>query len=156
MLKRSNGLAGASSVAVALVVVLALPATFAQRATDRASPPRTVEEFVPDLPRFTGRGNINLPTGKALNGAIAALNAKNYAEARAVLGKLRLDRLTPYERGKTEQVLFNIAYGEQKYVEAREHLQKAIDSGGLSEQEVAQARRQIQQIAARIATAPLA
>jgi hypothetical protein len=156
MLERSTGPARVSTVAVALVVVLVPQATFAQRATDGPSPPRAVEELVPELPRFTGREQIDLPTGKALNDAIAALSAKKYAEARAALGKLRLERLSRYERGKTEQVLFNIAYGEQRYVEAREHLTKAIDSGGLSEQEVAQARRQIAQIDARIASAPRA
>ena len=159
MLTKTNTLAKVSGAAVALVVALAPLPTIAQRAAERAAPPRALEDFVQSdagPQRFAGPAAINLPTGKALNDAITALNAKNYAEARAVLGKLRLDRLTPNERGKTEQVLFNIAYSEQKYVEAREHLQKAIDSGGLSEQEAAEARRQIQQIDARIATAQLA
>jgi hypothetical protein len=153
---KAKAVARLSSIAAILVVVLAPLAAFAQRTTDGASPPRPVEEVVAELPRFTGNGTINLPTGRALNDAIAALNAEKYAEARAALGKLRLDRLSPYERGKTEQILFNIAYGEQKFGEAREHLQKAIDSGGLSEQEIAEARRQIRQIDARIATAPRA
>jgi hypothetical protein len=159
MLTKTNTLTRVSGAAVALVVALAPLPTIAQRAADRAAPPRALEDFVQSdagPQRFAGPAAINLRTGKVLNEAIAALNAKNYADARAILGALQLDRLSPYERGKTEQILSNIAYGEQKYVEAREHLQKAIDSGGLSEQEVAQARRQIQQIAARIATAPLA
>ena len=49
------------------------------------------------------------------------------------MGELTLDRLSPYERGIAEGVLFRIAYAEQDYCEAREHLLSAIESGGLTE-----------------------
>jgi hypothetical protein len=90
-------------------------------------------------------------TGKALNEAIQALNEQHYSEARAAVEKLNLDTLSPYERSKTEQVLFSISYAEEKFAEAREHLQNAIAAGGLNEQEVAQALRQIRDIDAQLA-----
>jgi len=103
-----------------------------------------------------GPAAINAKTGAALNTAIEFLNAERYEDARTAIGSLRLDRLSPYERGKTEQILFHIANSERKYAEARQHLQNAIESGGLTQQEVTQAQRQIEQIDARLATAPAA
>ena len=103
-----------------------------------------------------GPAAINAKTGAALNTAIGFLNAERYDDARTAIGSLRLDRLSPYERGKTEQILFHIANSERKYAEARQHLQNAIESGGLTQQEVTQAQRQIEQIDARLATAPAA
>jgi len=103
-----------------------------------------------------GPAVISARTGATLNTAIELLNAKRYDDARAAIGVLRLDRLSPYERGKTEQILFHIANGERKYAEARQHLQNAIESGGLTQQEVTQTLRQIEQIDARLAAAPAA
>src|SRR5262249_5399246 len=79
---------------------------------------------------------IDAATGKALNAAIEFLNMEKYAEAQAAIGELKLDKLSPYERSKVEQILFNISYSQDKYAEARGHLQKAIEAGGLNEQEV--------------------
>ena len=59
---------------------------------------------------------------------------------------MNLEKLSPYERSKVEQILFNISYSQEKYAEARGHLQKAIDAGGLNEQEVSQARYQAAQL----------
>ena len=85
---------------------------------------------------------IDVATGKALNTAIEALTAEKYADAQAAIATLKLDKLSPYERGKVEQILFNISYAQEKYGEARQHLQKAIDSGGLNEQEISTAKYQ--------------
>jgi tetratricopeptide (TPR) repeat protein len=74
------------------------------------------------------------------------MNAEKYAEAQAAIDTLKLDKLSPYERSKVESVLFNIAYVQEKYAEARGHLQKSIDAGGLNEQEVSQARYQFAQL----------
>ena len=71
---------------------------------------------------------------------------EKYAEAQAAIGTLNLEKLSPYERSKVEQILFNISYAQEKYAEARGHLQKAIDAGGLNEQEVSQARYQAAQL----------
>ena len=71
---------------------------------------------------------------------------EKYAEAQAAIATLNLEKLSPYERSKVEQILFNIAYAQEKYDEARGHLQKAIDAGGLNEQEISQARYQSAQL----------
>ena len=89
---------------------------------------------------------IDAVTAKALNAAIEALNMEKYAEAQAAIDTLKLDKLSPYERSKVEQILFNIAYAQEKYDEARDHLKKSIDAGGLNEQEVSQARYQSAQL----------
>ena len=71
---------------------------------------------------------------------------EKYAEAQAAIGTLNLEKLSPYERSKVEQILFNISYAEEKYEEARQHLQRSIDAGGLNEQEISQARYQFAQL----------
>ena len=53
-----------------------------------------------------------------------------------------MDKLSPYERGKVEQILFSIAYSQDNYEKARGHLQNAINSGGLNAQEIDGARYQ--------------
>jgi hypothetical protein len=75
-----------------------------------------------------------------LNAAIADINAGRYAKARAAIGELDLQRLTPFERSKAEQVLYTLAYSEEKFLEAREHVQRSIAAGGLSRQESFNAR----------------
>jgi tetratricopeptide (TPR) repeat protein len=90
--------------------------------------------------------SIDAQTGKVLNEAIELLNMEQFAAAGQKIGTLQLDKLSPYERGKVEQILFNIAYSQEKYDEARGHLQKAIDSGGLNQVEIDQARYQSAQL----------
>jgi tetratricopeptide (TPR) repeat protein len=98
-----------------------------------------------------GSGNAPAPTidaatGKILNEAIELLNMDNYAGAKQKIGQLNLEKLSPYERSKVEQILFSIAVTEEKYDEARAHLQAAINAGGFNEQEVSQARYQYAQL----------
>jgi tetratricopeptide (TPR) repeat protein len=92
------------------------------------------------------QGTIDTQTGKILNEAIVLLNMEQFAEAGAKLNTLNLEKLSPYERGKVEQILFNIAYSQEKYAEARDHLQKAINSGGLNAVEIDAARYQAAQL----------
>ena len=92
------------------------------------------------------RPDIDAQTGKILNEAIELLNMENYAAADQKIKTLQLDKLSPYERGKVEQIMFNIAYSQDRYEEARGHLQKAIDSGGLNTVEIDQARYQSAQL----------
>ncbi len=106
-------------------------AGFAQRAAEGDAPPPT---------------NIDVATGKILNEAIELMNMENYAGASQKLGTLKLENLSPYERGKVEQIMFNIAYSQERYEEARGHLQKAIDSGGLNAVEIDSARYQSAQL----------
>jgi len=106
-------------------------AALGQRAGDDDEPPPT---------------NIDVQTGKILNEAIELMTAENYAGANQKISTLNLEKLSPYERGKVEQILFNIAYSQERYAEARGHLQKAIESGGLNAQEVDSARYQSAQL----------
>jgi len=75
-----------------------------------------------------------------LNVAIGDINAGRHAEARAAIGELDFASLTPFERSKAEQVLYTVAYKEENFEEAREHVQKSIDAGGLSQREAFNAR----------------
>ena len=99
----------------------------------------------PGQPR-TPAPTIDAATGHALNAAIAALQAGKQAEARVALARLDATKLSPYERSKVEQILFNVAYAEEDYVEARQHLQNALDAGGLNAQEISQVRYQAAQL----------
>jgi tetratricopeptide (TPR) repeat protein len=126
----------------ALVVALTPLATLAHQ--DSAIPRLLDTELSSSLPAVPQV--FTLPTARALNDAIAALNEGRYDQAREALGRLRLERLNRYERGKVEQVLFDIARGERKFDEARQHLLNAIESGGLSEREIREARDQIERI----------
>ena len=89
---------------------------------------------------------IDAATGKVLNEAIELLNMENYNGAAEKIATLNLEKLSPYERSKVEQILFNIAYTQEKYDEARGHLQKAIQAGGLNAQEIEQAQYQSAQL----------
>lgn len=90
--------------------------------------------------------DISVQTGKILNEAIALLDMENYAGANEKLSTLRMDRLSPYEKGKVEQILFSIAYSQDNYEKARGHLKNAIDSGGLAAHEIDAARYQSAQL----------
>ncbi len=116
------------SAALAAVVLTASPAAFAQDEGRRSAP------------------TISERTGEKLNEAIEFLNNDDYASARAVLADINLDRLSPYERSRVEQIWSGIEYSEGDYAAARDHLQQAINAGGFSEREVSQARYQIAQI----------
>jgi len=88
---------------------------------------------------------IDVATAKAINAAIEALNANRFADAQAAIAALKIDKLSPNERSRVEWVLFAIANGQEKFAEAREHLDRAIKAGGLNEQEISQFKFQIAQ-----------
>jgi tetratricopeptide (TPR) repeat protein len=90
--------------------------------------------------------DIDSQTARVLNEAIELMSAENFTGAAQKVGTLQLERLSPYERGTAERILFNIAYGQDRYEEARGHLQKAIDSGGLNAQQIDEARYQSAQL----------
>ena len=52
--------------------------------------------------------DIDAQTGKISNEAIELMNT-DYAAAEQKIRTLRLDRLSPYERGRVEQILFDMA-----------------------------------------------
>ena len=90
--------------------------------------------------------DISAATGEVLNGAIEALNAERYDEATNAIATLDRESLSPFERSRVEQILFNVAYKQERFGDARAHLQSAIDAGGLNAQEVSQARYQSAQL----------
>ena len=135
-----NGVANRTRRAFAAIIALALatvPAVLAQ---------------TPGSQRSASQGNgnaappIDVATAKALNAAVDALNMGKYDEARAALAPLKIDRLSPYERSRLEQILANIAAALEKYDEARVHVDNAIRAGGLNEQETSELRFQIAQL----------
>ncbi len=91
-------------------------------------------------------GGIDAATGKILTEAIEALNNEKFAAAKAAVAKLSLDKLSPYERSRTEQIMASIESAAENYPGAQKHLQAAIDAGGLNEQEVQSTRYQIAQM----------
>lgn len=90
--------------------------------------------------------DISAATGKLLTEAIEALNNDNYAGASAAINKVNMERLSPYERSRTEQIKASIESARENYPAAQKHLQAAIDGGGLNEQEVQSTRYQIAQM----------
>jgi len=136
--------------ALALAVSVALGATAVGQAsgpppsasnqgTSRAGARNAEAESAP-------ANDIDAQTGKILNEAIELLNMENYPGAAQKISSLKLDNLSPYERGTVERVLFSISYAQDRYEEARGHLQKAIDSGGLNAQQISEARYQSAQL----------
>ena len=89
---------------------------------------------------------IDQRTGETLTEAIEFLNNDQNAEARAKLGELALDRLSPYERSRVEQMFFSLDVQEENYPGARQHMEAAINSGGLNDQEISQGRYQLAQL----------
>jgi tetratricopeptide (TPR) repeat protein len=115
------------------LAVLACTSAYAQRAA---------EDDEEEGPSET----VSAQNGKILSEAIEFLNMEMYAEARERLGDMRLDRLSPFERSRYEQLMFNLDMVEENYPSARGHLQAAIDSGGLNAQELSTMRYQMAQL----------
>jgi tetratricopeptide (TPR) repeat protein len=90
--------------------------------------------------------DISAQTGKILSEAIEFLNMDQFDQARARLGDLRVDRLSPFEKSRLHQLLFNLEMNDEDYPGAREQLQLAIDSGGLNAVELSQMRYQMAQL----------
>jgi Tetratricopeptide repeat len=114
-------------IAVVAGVLLAATPTFAQSSSPQRSGGQNGNTPAPP---------IDVATAKALNAAVEAMNMGDYAGARAALASLKPDKLSPYERSRLEQILLGVAAAQEQYDEAREHLQNAIKSGGLNEQEI--------------------
>jgi tetratricopeptide (TPR) repeat protein len=90
--------------------------------------------------------SIDVSTGKKLNEAIEALNAQKYDEAKALLSKMNLEKLSPYEKSRVYQVLASIAGAQNDYDGVRKNMAAAIASGGLNDEEQQEARYQIAQM----------
>ena len=89
---------------------------------------------------------IDPVTGKKLNDAIELVNQEKYAEAKATLGKLNMEKLSPYEKSRVYQMYASIASAEQQYDESRKNLELAIQSGGMGDDEIQTAQYSIAQL----------
>jgi len=89
---------------------------------------------------------IDVSTGKRLNEAIEALNAQKYADAKAILSKMNMEKLSPYEQSRVYQIQASIAGAQNDYDGVRKNMQSAITSGGLNDEEMQEARYQIAQM----------
>ncbi len=138
---------GIGAAAALALVVCAAPVD--SRAAERAKSTKSgkaskgkgkADKAAPTAP------DIDQKTGAKLNKALELLTAEKYDQAREILEGLNRDRLSPYELARVESILAAIAQGQEKTALAREHLKKAIDSGGLNDQEVMSMRFQIAQL----------
>jgi hypothetical protein len=102
-------------------------------------------------PRASVGANVNRAVGAKLNTAIEALNAGDTAAAEAAIDSLNLDRLTPYERGFAETLLFHVKYRQGLYRQAREHLQAAVDTQSMSQADADVARADLERFDRMIA-----
>jgi tetratricopeptide (TPR) repeat protein len=121
-----------SFVTLLLCVLAAAPSTVLAQADD--------EEKPASAPTISER------TGEKLNKAIELLDTDNYSGAIAVLSEINLEKTSPYERSRIEQIWAGISYAQGDYDGARQHLSQAINAGGFNEHEVSQARYQIGQM----------
>jgi tetratricopeptide (TPR) repeat protein len=121
-----------ANIRISRVVVLAFTILLTQTAysQDKKTPPPSIDQV----------------TGKVLNEAIEFLNQEKYNEAKTSLGALEIDKLSPYESSRVHQILATIAYSQGDFDASRKHMQAALDSGGMNEQEASQARYQIAQM----------
>jgi len=117
-------------VASALALVAASPAAAQTKKAEK-------ETAAASQPRFDAR------TGKLLNQAFEELNAGKAAAARTTLAKINLDRASPYEVSRIEQLFAAIDQGDEKFGSARDHLKKALASGGLNDKEISATRFQV-------------
>lgn len=127
------GIAAAASLMVFATPVLAQSTQNSSRAgnsKEKEAPPTGLDQA----------------TAKVLSEAIELLGMDNFTGAAAKIGTLNMEKLSPYEKSKVEQILFQVSYSQEKYSDARDHLKKAIDAGGLNAQEVSDAKYQSAQL----------
>jgi len=91
---------------------------------------------------------IDQQTGKKLQAAYDAYQANppKLNEAKGVLDTLDQKKLSPYEMSRVQQLYAVIAQQQERYADARKHLQLMLDSGGLNEQEILDGKFNIAQL----------
>lgn len=91
---------------------------------------------------------IDQQTGKKLQAAYDAYQATppKLNEAKGVLDTLDQKKLSPYEMSRVQQLYAVIAQQQERYADARKHLQLMLDSGGLNEQEILDGKFNIAQL----------
>ena len=130
-----------ASIAAAASLMAVVEPTMAQSASQNSSRAGNSKKEGEAPPQ-----GLDQQTAKVLSEAIELLNMENHAGAAAKIATLNFEKLSPYERAKVEQILFQVSYSQEKFAEARDHLKKAVDSGGLNAQEVSDAKYQSAQL----------
>jgi tetratricopeptide (TPR) repeat protein len=118
----------------ALVVVLTL----------HGAAPASAQESEPSAPKRARQERASdSATAQRLKKFYEAYSAGRDDEARKRGDDLLRSPLSPFEIGRVEQVLASIDEKDQRWAEARRHLERAIASGGLNDQELDAARYQL-------------
>jgi hypothetical protein len=109
----------------------------------------------------TGRDYSSLQYFNQLDGLqfddvvnLAGRHGNEPSLARTAIERLDFTELSPYECSRGQHILAQISYRKQDYSRTREHLQKAIDAGGLGPQEASEFQRQIDRLADQLAAIP--
>ncbi len=89
---------------------------------------------------------VGAQTAKILTAAYDFITKNQNAQARTALAELKMDKLSPYEKGRAETIFFTLDYQEEKYDSARKHMEAAIASGGLNDVEISNDRYQLAQL----------
>src|SRR5688572_11171272 len=129
-LRTHNHLISFVAAALSVVALAASSVTFAQEAAKKPAAAAT-----------TGK-----EAGKVMKKAIEFMDKDDYKSARNLLTGIATEDLSPFDLSSLERIWFSIEYTEGNYAAARQHLQKSIDSGGMNESQISQARFQMAQI----------
>lgn len=120
---------------IALLTLLALASAPATRAENDSPRGRSKSQGA--------QPNFDPNIGKRINQAIDEMQADRFDAARAVLDRINLRRASPFEISRVEQIYAAIDQSQEKYTSAREHLGRALESGGLNDSEASAVRFQI-------------
>ncbi len=132
----------------AAALATASPAAFAQDQAPEQTSDKVSEK---DLEQAQTQPRRPAPTsgekaGKTMTKAYDLLSKDDYAGARAMLNGIAREGLSPFDLSRLEQIWCQIEISQNNYPAARQHMQKSIDSGGLSKSEILNAKFQIAQL----------
>lgn len=128
------------------LIFLALATCMAGLASSALAQSKSEEEKKKEA--AAAAGSIDQQTGKKLTAAYEFLNKEppQFVQAKGVLDTIKKEDLSPYELSRVEQLYASIANSQERYDDARKHLQAALDSGGLNEVEIDQIKFSIAQL----------
>ena len=140
---------------MALAFVLAAPALSTARAADETA--AATEEQPAEAPKKKSKKEereerqkyaIKPRTGKVFDKVRESLDAEDYAAADKQLGKLKLPKLSPFERAQALRLKGYTAYGQEDHDAAIEHLRGAVAENALMPSDQADVLFQVAQIQA--------
>lgn len=82
---------------------------------------------------------------RVLQESLELIKSEKFDEARTKLSVLNPPSLTPYERSRVEQMLFSLDIRDENPAAARNHMELALASGGMTEEEISTGRYQLAQ-----------